>query len=177
MEHKGVFELQKIKWCKNEQNNQLTCVAINQITVMPNWQPKCLTDNSARSLCVQKILHWPLCTHMHPPFMHQLIYAHAYVPKPIKICIHVLVLSIFLQYIHLVSLVGYPPPPHSHFLLPAEIFGWLKYAHRLLRDSPWRMALRATPIRFSPFDKFIAGILKMKLEGRLLETVFPAQVP
>lgn len=34
------------------------------------------------------------------------------------------------------------------------------------------MALRVTPIRFSPFDKFIAGILKMKLEGCLLETVF-----
>lgn len=72
------------------------------------------------------------------------------------------------------------PPPLSTlslFLLPAEVFGWLKYAHRPLRDSPWRMAPHATPIRFSPFDKFIAGILKMKLEGRLLETVFPTQVP
>lgn len=109
------------------------------------------------------------------------IYAHIYRFKHLTICTHTHTLS--FQPASLLQSSGIPPirtPPLSTlclFLLPAVVFGWLQYAHRPLRDSLWRMALRMTLIRFSPFDKFIAGILKMKLEGRLLETVFPAQVP
>lgn len=36
------------------------------------------------------------------------------------------------------------------------------------------MASNATPIPFSPFDKFIAGILKMKLTGTSRRGCFPS---
>lgn len=135
-----------------------------------NW------DSSVRLRCVEELALTSVHTYA-STLMHKLIHACAYASKHIKICAHI---SAYFSS----TFIWFPsyqdPPPLSTlslFLLPAEVFGWLKYAHRPLRDSPWRMALRVTPIRFSPFDKFIAGILKMKLEGRLQETVFPAQVP
>lgn len=155
---------QSINFCCNE-----------SITLLVHWTIKVLNwDSNVRLLGVQEL---PLTS------VHKYSFTLRY--KQIHACAYALNAhtTLFSAYFSS-TFIWFPsyqdPPPLSTLfllLLPAEVFGWLKYAHRPLRDSPWRMALRATPIWFSPFDEFIAGILKMKLEGRLPETVFPTQVP
>lgn len=147
------------------------------------WQPKSLDEMFAPDYKRIKENALPFVIKCVFPFILQLISGFTYMDQ--RICIQQGLVFRILSPDHssgfLVSPPRPPPSPSSPypFFFPCRqrFLAGLSTPTGPPRDSPWRMALRVTPIWFSPFYKFIAGILKMKLEGRLLETVFPEHVP